>query len=131
MTTTGSLVQARFSHVSHLITLLHIREHRLGINHRFLGQLVNIDALNTLTHVEVLVQRVNQIIDAFVVDLEYNNRKHLTRWLPITYLHVANRDFVSARLITFDFLENFSHTEWYEARVRVTLASSTHREGLA
>lgn len=69
MTTTGGLIEASLSHVTHLIALLHVVEDLFGIDDGLFRQFVDVDALNTLTNIQVLVHWINQIVNTLVVDL--------------------------------------------------------------
>ena len=69
VTATRGLIKACLCHVADFITLLHVGQHLLSIAHCLLGQFVDVDALNTLANIQILVNRVDQIIDTLVVDL--------------------------------------------------------------
>ena len=69
VTATRGLIKARLCHVADFITLLHVGQHLLSIAHCLLGQFIDVDALNTLANIQILVNRVDQIIDTLVVDL--------------------------------------------------------------
>ena len=51
VTTTRGLIEARFSHVSHLIAPFHVVQHFRLVRYVLLGELVDVDALDALTHV--------------------------------------------------------------------------------
>ena len=59
MTATGSLVEACLCHVPHFITLLHALQNLFRLAHLFLSQLIDVDAFDALTHVKILVGRID------------------------------------------------------------------------
>ena len=69
MTPTRRLIQFGLSNVPNLITLLHALKNRLLVRDLLLRESIDVDALNALSHVQILIRWRYQVIDALVIDL--------------------------------------------------------------
>ena len=69
MTPTRRLIQFGLSNVPNLISLLHALENLLLVHDLLLGEPIDVDALNALSHVQILIRWRYQVIHALVIDL--------------------------------------------------------------
>lgn len=69
MTPTRRLIQFGLSNVPNLVTLLHALKNLLLGRDLLLRESIDVDALNALSHVQILIRWRYQVIDALVIDL--------------------------------------------------------------
>ena len=69
MTPTRRLIQFGLSNVPNLVTLLHALKNLLLVRDLLLRESIDVDALNALSHVQILIRWRYQVIDALVIDL--------------------------------------------------------------